>query len=131
MQRFNNYERALLQLKDAVDLSKKRELSELEKQGLIQAFEYTYELAWNLLKDYLEYQGISEIRGARDAIKKAFKYELIENADVWSEMISARNLTAHTYNTAVAEKVIGNILNKFYPEFEKLLRGFREIKENV
>jgi nucleotidyltransferase substrate binding protein (TIGR01987 family) len=67
-QRFSNYTNALEQLQEAVDLSCERELSMLEKQGLIQAFEYTHELAWNVMKDFLEYQGNQNVKGSRDAI---------------------------------------------------------------
>nr|VFJ60551.1 MAG: nucleotidyltransferase substrate binding protein, HI0074 family [Candidatus Kentron sp. DK] len=68
-QRFDNYRRALARLRDAVSLRKKRPLSDLEQQGLIKAFEFTHELAWNVMKDYFEYQGNTSITGSRDAIR--------------------------------------------------------------
>lgn len=71
-QRFANYQKALHQLRMAVKLSVERGLSDLEVQGMIQAFEYTQELAWNVMKDYLEYQGVFSIVGSRDAIREAF-----------------------------------------------------------
>ncbi|BDU51400.1 hypothetical protein HLVA_19690 [Haliovirga abyssi] len=76
IQRFSNFKRAFEQLKDAVELTKKRELSNLEKQGLIQAFEYTHELSWKVLKDFLESKGNQNIYGSRDAVKEAFKFNL-------------------------------------------------------
>ena len=76
-QRFANYKKALQQLQSAVDLSKQRALSQLEKQGVIQAFEFTHELAWNMLKDFLRDQGNQNIKGSKDATREAFKVELI------------------------------------------------------
>jgi nucleotidyltransferase substrate binding protein (TIGR01987 family) len=78
-QRLSNYEKALAQLNKATALSEERKLSELEMQGLIQSFEITHELAWNVMKDYFYYQGNNEIRGSRDASLQAFKYELIND----------------------------------------------------
>ena len=78
-------------------LSRQRELSELEKQGLIQAFEFTHELAWNVLKDYLEAQGFAELIGSKNATQQAFKNGLLEDGEAWMDMIRARNLTSHTY----------------------------------
>src|ERR1700733_12469112 len=82
-QRFSNYKKALAQLKEGVELTEQRSLSRLEEQGLIQGFEYTYELAWNTLKDFLQDQGNQLIYGARDAIQEAFKVGLILDGDKW------------------------------------------------
>ncbi len=129
IQRLENYQKAFSQLENAILTHKKRKLNELEKQGLIQAFEYTFELAWNLMRDYFIYQGITEIRGSRDAVKTAFKYGLIEDNQIWFEIITARNLSSHTYNQTLAEELIENICKKFYPEFKKLLETFTELKD--
>jgi nucleotidyltransferase substrate binding protein (TIGR01987 family) len=74
VQRYSNFKKALEQLDKAFSLSKKRKLSELEKSGVIQTFEYTFELAWKTLKDFLEYKGNYDILGSRDAIKLALQY---------------------------------------------------------
>jgi nucleotidyltransferase substrate binding protein (TIGR01987 family) len=103
-QRLSNYEKALNQLSNAVTLSGERNLSELEEQGLIQAFEFTHELAWNLMKDYFEYQGTSSITGSRDATREAFNKRLISDGEGWMEMIKSRNKTSHTYNEETAER---------------------------
>jgi nucleotidyltransferase substrate binding protein (TIGR01987 family) len=79
-QRFSNYTKALEQLSDAVSLSRKRGLSKLEKQGLIQAFEYTHELAWKVLKDFLESRGKSDLYGSKDVTREAFRLGIIETA---------------------------------------------------
>ena len=75
-QRFDNYSKVFLELQEAVDLARTRPLSKLEKQGTIQGFEYTHELAWNVLKDYLEYQGIVGLIGSRNTTRAAFQHRL-------------------------------------------------------
>ncbi len=126
-QRFDNYLRALQTLTSAVDLAAQRELSQLEKQGLIQGFEFTHELAWNVLKDYLEEQGFVSIIGSKNATRIAFKNALIDDGDVWMDMIKARNLSSHTYNTKVAESIANDILSRFYPAFASMAKSFKEI----
>lgn len=79
IQRLANYETALSQLLSAVELAQTRPLTELEKQGLIQAFEFTHELAWNVMRDYFLYQGNTSITGSRDAIRESFSRGLVED----------------------------------------------------
>ena len=117
-QRFSNYTKAFQSLTEAVDLSMERELSALEQQGLIQSFEFTHELAWKVLKDYLEYQGVAEIVGSRDASRLAFQNSLVLDGEVWMQMIAARNQTSHTYNLKIAQAVVESILSQFYPAFK-------------
>ena len=112
-QRFENYKKALSALKSAVALSNERNLSELEQQGLIQSFEFTHELSWKLLKDYLEYQGIAGIVGSRDAVRNAFNRGLISDAETWMEMIESRNLTSHTYDIETADGIAKKICGKY------------------
>lgn len=123
-QRFGNYTQALQTLRRAVELAGSRELSELEQQGLIQGFEFTHELAWNVLKDYLEEQGIVGIVGSKDATRHAFKNGLLADGDAWMDMIKARNQTSHTYNINIAEDIAKNILTRFYPAFADMERRF-------
>jgi len=118
-QRFSNYSNAFEQLQEAVTLAHERELSMLEKQGLIQAFEYTHELAWNVMKDFLEYQGNQNIKGSRDAIREAFKVALIEDGETWMETIQTRNATSHGYDKAMAEEVVNTIINDYMGIFSK------------
>lgn len=113
-QRFSNYKKALAQLKKFID---KGELSELEMQGLIKAFEFTYELAWNVMKDFLEYQGSTGLIGSRDTIREAFKVEIITDGEGWMDMLKKRNLTTHTYNEDIAEEVVSAVLEKYYKLF--------------
>lgn len=116
-QRFANYRKALRQLESAVELSRQRELTRLEKQGVIQAFEFTHELAWNLLKDFLQDQGNQNIRGSKDATREAFKVELIGDGEAWMAMIQSRNASSHTYNENTAETLVQAVLNIYYPLF--------------
>ena len=104
-QRFSNYQKAYAKLAEVVKNNTLEQLTDLEKEGLIQRFEYTYELAWKVMKDYLEYQGITGITGSRDAIREAFQKELITNGENWMNMIKSRNQTTHLYNEATAQEL--------------------------
>jgi nucleotidyltransferase substrate binding protein (TIGR01987 family) len=116
-QRLANYARALAQLTSAVELARVRKLSELERQGLIQSFEFTHELAWNVMKDYFAYQGNPALTGSRDAAREAFNKGLVENGEGWMEMIRSRNQTSHTYNEKVAEEIAGRIVSLYHELF--------------
>jgi nucleotidyltransferase substrate binding protein (TIGR01987 family) len=109
----------------------KGELNELEELGLIQAFEYTYELAWNTIKDYFEEQGEAGILGSRDALRLAFKRVLIEDGETWMAMIVSRTQAAHTYNEALAKKIAGDIVKLYFPEFAKLYSRMEALKEKT
>ena len=126
IQRFDNFKRALKQLDFVMALIAQRELSELEEQGVIQAFEYNYELAWNVLKDFYEHQGEQGIQGSRDAIRTAFRRGLIINGDVWMKMIKSRSLTSHTYNEAVTKEILKDIFENYYAEFVALKKTLTE-----
>ena len=126
-QRFSNYTSAFQSLTEAVELSQQRALSSLEQQGLIQSFEFTHELAWKMLKDYLEYQGITNLVGSRDASRLAFQNELIQDGEVWMQMIAARNQTSRTYNIKVAQAVVESILMQFYPALKQLANKFGDL----
>ncbi|MCD6271310.1 MAG: nucleotidyltransferase substrate binding protein [Deltaproteobacteria bacterium] len=110
-QRFANYLKALTRLQKFID---KGALSELEEQGLIKAFEYTYELAWNTMKDFLEYKGQTDIYGSRDAIRKAFELGLIDDGENWMDMLKSRNKTSHTYNEETAREISKAVVEVYY-----------------
>jgi nucleotidyltransferase substrate binding protein (TIGR01987 family) len=138
-QRFSNYKKALEKLKESIsyikqDLNKNKGkqkseqeiiLSEIIKEGLIQRFEYTHELAWNVMKDYAEFQGNSNIGGSRDATREAFSLKLISKGDVWMDMIKSRNKTSHTYNEETANEIYHKILDEYYPVFS----NFEEVMD--
>lgn len=129
IQRLDNFIRALAQLRYGVELLQERKLSILEEQGIIQAFEYNHELAWNLLKDYLsEYGGLVDFVGSRDTTREAFKRGLIEKGELWMSMIKSRNLSSHTYNEDTAKGLL-NIIPEYFVEFEKLVAKFTKLKE--
>ena len=125
MQRFENFCKALHQLSKFIN---KGHLSELEEQGLIQAFEYTYELAWNTIKDFYEHQGETGIQGSRDAIRLAFRRKLIAHGDVWMRMIQSRALTSHTYNEDTAQEISAAIFREYYPQFVQLKQTLDSLK---
>jgi len=120
IQRFNHFNKALSQLSEAAALAKERPLSKLEEQGVIQAFEFTHELAWNTLKDFLEGRGVQNLYGSKDVTRAAFTAELIENGQAWMDMISSRNLTSHAYDEATAAQIVSAIRNTYVAEFEVL-----------
>jgi len=125
-QRFDNYQRALHQLTLAVQLMEQRPLSDLEQQGLIQGFEFTHELAWNVLKDYLELEGIQGLVGSRSTVRDAFKRGLIGDGEAWMDMIEKRNLSSHTYNHDVAVSLVSVICKSYYPAFLALQERFEK-----
>ncbi len=127
-QRLHNFNNALKTLTEASALAQQRPLTQLEMQGLIQGFEFTHELAWNVLKDYLESKGYSGLIGSRDATRTAFKNELIADGEVWMDMIKDRNQTTHTYNLKVAERIAQDILQRFYPAFVALANTFASLE---
>jgi nucleotidyltransferase substrate binding protein (TIGR01987 family) len=116
-QRFQNYQKALATMKSAMELAAARELSDLEKQGVIQGFEFTFEMAWNVMKDYLEEQGINGIIGSKNAIRHAFNKGLIDDGEVWMEMVKGRNLASHSYDQEIAERLLKKIRESFYSLF--------------
>ncbi len=129
-QRFSNYQKALQKLSEAVGyvensldteshLTKEEDsiVDEIVREGIIQRFEYTHELAWNVMKDYEDYQGNSLIGGSRDATREAFHINLITEGNVWMDMIASRNKTSHTYNEQTASEIFQKIQFEYYPAF--------------
>ncbi|MBI2512005.1 MAG: nucleotidyltransferase substrate binding protein [Opitutae bacterium] len=130
-QRLQGFRKAFGQLSAAVDLAAQRPLSELEQQGLIQAFEFTHELAWNTLRDFLESRGAMNLYGSKDATREAFARGLISNGDEWMAMIAGRNRSSHTYNEKTARDLAGAILHSFAPEFGKFAVKFAELEKEI
>src|SRR3989338_2509420 len=127
-QRLHHYKKALSRLRDAVLTSRQRPLSQLEQQGLIKAFEFTHELAWNVLKDYFADQGNMSITGSRDATREAFQKGLITDGAGWMEMIKSRNLTSHTYNEDVALEISQDVARDYLRLFDELEVKLNELK---
>jgi len=126
-QRFSNYKKALKQLQSAVMLAGERPLSNLEQQGLIQAFEYTHELAWKTLKDFLVDKGYQDIFGSKDTSRRAFNLGIIENGEVWMDMIKSRNLSSHTYNEGTTEEIAQKVVDQYFDAFKDLEQKLNHI----
>ncbi|MDF1576664.1 MAG: nucleotidyltransferase substrate binding protein [Bacteroidales bacterium] len=131
-QRFSNFNKALKKLTDAVGYidtdfeNADVVLEEIIMEGFIHRFEYTFELAWNVMKDYALYQGNSDIGGSRDAIRYAFSTKLIADGDRWMDMLKSRVKTAHTCNEETAHEIFKKILEEYHPaflQFQRVMEG--------
>jgi nucleotidyltransferase substrate binding protein (TIGR01987 family) len=121
VQRLNNFQKAFNLLHQTVE--KFSQLSDLEKEGMVQRFEYTFELAWKTLKDYQESKGYLE-KYPRDVIKRAFETEAIDDGEIWLDMLENRNLMSHTYDEQVFEKVTSKIVKEYHAQLRKLIVFF-------
>jgi nucleotidyltransferase substrate binding protein (TIGR01987 family) len=123
-QRFQNFDRACVLLREALE-RKPATLSMLEKEGVIQRFEYTFELAWKTLKDYLEEGGlvIAPVT-PRQVIKEAFAAKVISEGEVWVNMLDHRNLLSHTYDSSVFEQAVEAIAGRYLPAVTQLREFF-------
>ncbi len=117
-QRFENYQKAFRQLKSAIEENGVNPV-DIIKEGIIQRFEFTHELAWKVMKDYLEYEGIQNVTGSRSATREAFNKGLIQNGQIWMDMIESRNKTVHTYNQEVLEIEFKKVVMSYLELFEK------------
>lgn len=131
-QKLSNYRKALHRLAEVVNVAKVRKLNDFEADGMIQRFEFTFELAWKLLKSYAEYQGVDkEIMGSRDAIRWAFENGLITDSNVWMEMIKRRNDTSHTYDEDTASEVVDRIEEVYYQCFVYLFEKMKSLSSQT
>ena len=119
-QRFENYGRALARLNAAVALAQERPLSDLERQGLIQAFEFTHELSWKTLKDFLTSRGVGDLFGSKDTTREAFAQGLIDDGECWMAMIRHRNLSTHTDDEATINEIVVAVTDSYQQAFLKL-----------
>lgn len=131
LQRFNNFQKALNRLGEAVTIINNNsglQNIELLKEGLIQRFEFSHELAWKVMKDYLEYQGYSDIRGSRDTFRRALSVGII-NSPRWIDSIQTRNITSHTYDEEITNSTLETVITEYYPlmrDFEKTMKKIAE-----
>ena len=116
-QRFNSFNKAFNQLERFVA---KEELNEMEEQGLIKAFEYTYELSWKTLQDLLKEKGYSDVVGPRPVIEQSFHDGYITKGKEWMRMHNSRNLTSHTYDKETAEEIVKAIRDDYFDLFREL-----------
>lgn len=103
-------------------------MTKLEAQGMIQSFEYTFELAWKVLKDFLESRGVRDLYGSRDVIRAAFQRDLLDNGQIWMAMIESRNLTSYTYDDAIADRVLTAVRQQYILLFDALNERMRSFQ---
>ncbi len=132
IQRLENYSKALRKLEEAVNLIPSvSDLATIDllKDGLIQRFEFTQDLSWKVMKDYLEYQGETNISGSRDAFRKSLAAGLIDNP-LWLDTIKIRNLTSHTYDEEITSSVYNSIIRTYLPLLIQFELKMLKIKEH-
>jgi len=124
-QRFQNFQDAFKHLSFAA--TEVKNPNDLEKEGTIQRFEFTHELAWKVMKDYLEYEGITGITGSRSATRQAFNKGIIADGQIWMDMIESRNKTVHTYLDEILESEYNKIINIYFPLFKDFNNTMMEL----
>lgn len=118
-QKLDSYHKALNRLAEIVNCSKQRELSDFEKDGLVQRFEFTHEMAWKLMMSFCKWQSPEEeLFGSKDSTRWAYGKGLLNNGEVWMDMIRSRNYTSHNYDGVVAESVVNKVVNEYFPEMQ-------------
>ena len=120
IQRYQNFEKAYLNLAEAVGRVKETEKDELLRAGLIQMYEIAIELAWKTLKDYLEEQGIAGVSLPKDVVRRAFQEEIVKDGSMWLNALEDRNKTSHIYNESMAEAVVNDINEKYFGLLKEL-----------
>lgn len=127
LQKMENYKHALAQLEEAVERYQKTPEDALYRDGLIQRFEFTVELAWKSIKEYLEDQGmVLSIASPRGILKEAFSAGVLDDAQQWNDILTARNLTSHVYDEATAAGIAQKICTEFLPPLRALLRVYEQ-----
>lgn len=114
IQRFTNFRKALEKLRDAIEDYDEEIMSDLEKEGVIQRFEYTFELSWKTLQDLLAHKGYTDVRGPNPVLTQALRDGYIKGEKAWREMKEARELTSHTYDEEGANAIVSRIVDQYY-----------------
>jgi len=120
--KLSNFKLALLRLKEAADELERNKASDVIRDGVIQRFEFTYELAWKTTKEYLEGLGIVDNNAPKTVIKAAYTHKVITHEQNWLLMLNDRNLTTHVYNEQMAQEIVVRIIDCYINEFEKLIQ---------
>ncbi|NLY89146.1 MAG: DUF86 domain-containing protein [Firmicutes bacterium] len=124
-QRFENFSKAYHTLCRILKRHKELPEDEIIKMALVQAFEFTYELAWNVMKDYLESEGFTEVKSPKQTMRTAFQVGLINNAEKWMETIQKRNLASHAYEQTILDETVQFIRDDFYLLVTKLYEDMK------
>ncbi len=127
-QRFQNFEKAYNTFYRILNDSEYDPNDEVVQMALVKSFEFTYELAWNTMKDYLENEGYDDVNNSKKAIRTAFQAELINNPEIWMEMVQKRNLTSHAYNAVILKEAVEFIKDEFYPAVQKLIEDLKKLQ---
>jgi nucleotidyltransferase substrate binding protein (TIGR01987 family) len=127
--RLASLKQAFAQFQGALSIAATRELSPLEKQGLIQGFEFTHELAWNTMRDFLLESGSIELFGSKDTTREAFRKGLILDGESWMKMIEHRNLSSHTYKESTAEEIVDSAKRAYGKLVETLIERLEELED--
>lgn len=115
-QKLESYSKALRRLSEIVNCAKSRELSDFEKDGLVQRFEFTHEMAWKLMMSFCRHQSPeTELFGSKDSTRWAFTHGLIIDGELWMQMIQSRNSTSHNYDGSVADQVVQRVVKEYFP----------------
>ncbi len=125
-QRFSDLKKAFAKLKEGTS---GENLKELERDGVIQRFEFTFELAWKTLKDYCENQGIADAASPKKSVQKAFELGLIKDDEVWTEILGDRNRMSHIYSEEESREIFENIKNKYVDAFQELINALENENE--
>lgn len=121
-QKLESYRKALNRLAEIVNCSKERSLTEFERDGLVQRFEFTHEMAWKLMMSFCKFQSPEEeLFGSKDSTRWAANHELLEDGETWMDMIRSRNLTSHNYDGEVAESIVKKVSDEYFPLMQKFL----------
>ncbi|AEW76315.1 nucleotidyltransferase substrate binding protein [Aggregatibacter actinomycetemcomitans] len=129
-QRFENYKRALNQLETALHEYADTNL-DIIKEGIIQRFEFTHELAWKLMQDILQAEGVVDILGSRTATRMAFNRGLIQQGDIWLEMVKSRNITVHTYDEKILAQEFSKIMTLYLPLFLQFKQRVEQLCQSL
>jgi nucleotidyltransferase substrate binding protein (TIGR01987 family) len=119
-EKLSDFGKALLRLNEAIDESKNNPLSSTLKDGVIQRFEFCYEICWKLIKYYLENEGIQEAKSPKSTFREAFKIGIIQDGEKWIDMLNDRNLTSHVYDEEVAFDIYGKILLTYFKQMNNM-----------
>ena len=131
LQRFDNLKKAYARFRKALDAHLADPRNDLIQMALVQAFEFTFELSWKTVKDYLAYNGIKKLTLPRDIIKEGFAHRIIEDGQQWIDMMMDRNLMAHTYSEENAQQAVAHIVERYQHGLAQVYEFLRTKQEEV
>lgn len=129
-QRFENYKKAVNQLHSAIEQYGNTDIA-IIKEGIIQRFEFTHELSWKLMQDILKGQGETDLFGSKSATRLAFNRGLIQNGEIWLDMIESRNITVHTYNSDILDKEFNKVVKYYLPLFIQFQNRIEQLWQSL